>query len=319
MLIIIEGPDRTGKTTLADVLGEYGAEVAHAGIPEAHPLQEYVLSLEGRLIFNEVFDRWHLGQAVYPKLNPEREPLKNYERIWIELFLRSRGATLTWVQHTSDEVGARVKEDPDSYLKEDQVAQCVRLFKDAIETSLLPKHSVRFGSQPSVTSLIATAWQMWAKGIHTHLEYPLAIGNVYRPRLLLVGDMVGRPNPPEATHLVPFAPYPGASGKLLMKAIELWDPWRLRNLAIINSRKPSNVAETLDKFWEMTNRPNVVALGNEADYWVTRYGVPHGSVPHPQYIRRFHHKQLREYSQAILRVAETGEHVTGKDFDALYS
>ena len=55
--------------------------------------------------------------------------------------------------------------------------------------------------------------------------------------------------------------------------------------------------------------PKVVALGKEAARVADSSGVPFGSVPHPQYHRRFHHMRPSLYRDAIDR-ALVGAHVT---------
>ncbi|MGH8896341.1 MAG: hypothetical protein ACRDZ4_04785, partial [Egibacteraceae bacterium] len=47
-LVVIEGPDLTGKSTLAARLGrELSGVVRHAGKPEHHPIDEYETALTG--------------------------------------------------------------------------------------------------------------------------------------------------------------------------------------------------------------------------------------------------------------------------------
>lgn len=71
MLIILEGPDGSGKTTLAhELVRGHGFKYKHHGPPQKDPLCEYLETLtqvenEGG---NWVVDRFHLGEQVYGPL-----------------------------------------------------------------------------------------------------------------------------------------------------------------------------------------------------------------------------------------------------------
>ena len=62
MLIVIEGCDGVGKTSLArDLCERTGAEYRHLGPPQAHPLEEYVLPLDG---YQDALARMEEGEQL---------------------------------------------------------------------------------------------------------------------------------------------------------------------------------------------------------------------------------------------------------------
>jgi energy-coupling factor transporter ATP-binding protein EcfA2 len=68
MIVILEGPDGSGKTTLAKTLQErYGLLYRHEGPPpeDVAPLTYYCDILEEHRHDNIVFDRFALGERVY--------------------------------------------------------------------------------------------------------------------------------------------------------------------------------------------------------------------------------------------------------------
>lgn len=68
MLIMLEGLDRTGKTTLANAIAKrLGAPVIHKSAPTGDWFIEYVAPLAGyQPGLDLVLDRWHWGEMVWP-------------------------------------------------------------------------------------------------------------------------------------------------------------------------------------------------------------------------------------------------------------
>jgi hypothetical protein len=101
-LIYIEGVDHTGKSTLAGELKRLLKErdphhvvrVLHFGAPEADALHEYIgpildYSHEAEHL---VLDRFHVGEAVWPRYFGRESRMTEVERALIEQFLTSIGA-----------------------------------------------------------------------------------------------------------------------------------------------------------------------------------------------------------------------------------
>jgi hypothetical protein len=275
-------------------------ELRHAAQPTVHPLQEYVLSLESESRWQpRIFDRWHLGQWVYPRtIVGRRDGLTDAQLLWIELFLMSRGAYLILLTDKVDSIVERVDQDDDSYLRHDDVATCVGNFYEAWYRSILPG---------IVTDLPNADPEFLVKSaMRTHFSYcgmadapKRVIGNTFEPDAILVGDELGKPNPPEATHQVPFAAYGGASGHVLMSA--LLATRLTRRIALVNSLTPEGEVEDFHHLRETYPRARFVALGNEARArMLSAFGAEtFSSVPHPQYVRRFRYGQLFRYAASL--------------------
>jgi hypothetical protein len=302
LLVIVEGPDRTGKSTVCDQLCEStGWEIVHSGVPTRHPLQEYVLSLEGLDPRTDlILDRWHLGQWVYPQLYPKgRKTLSMEHWLWIELFLRARGAFLVVMNDMPGNIVNRVHEDTDSYLDVTQVNGCVTLFERARNYSILQK-------MPRTTRITDANWiKNVVRQIPQHDPEPYMLGMPPHRNfgIMLVGDELGRPNPPEATHQVPFAPYSQACGLYLMRALLTWPQSLLPSVQIVNSLRPDGAEEDLMRLTTRYRPRAVIALGQKAADRLAGQGVPHGKVRHPQYMRRFEHRRIGAYGTQILKEA----------------
>jgi hypothetical protein len=94
------------------------------------------------------------------------------------------------------------------------------------------------------------------------------------------------------------------SGDYLMSALPktLW-----REIGIINS--DDVFGDRCVDLWEALGSPTVIALGRKAAVRLKMFGIPDEDVivvPHPQYVRRFHHHDRVEYGNAIERFIHIG-------------
>lgn len=144
-LIIIEGVDRTGKTTLAETLishlqldETHHTQLLHFGPPKENALSEYL----GPLLDYDprkdhiVCDRFHIGEDVWPHFFDRDPRMTTSERGLIELFLHARGGVV--VHATRDILGLREafrNSDPPEPLPEERVFEALNKFKEEIDKS----------------------------------------------------------------------------------------------------------------------------------------------------------------------------------------
>lgn len=88
-IVIIEGPDGSGKTTLADYLAEgSGAVVRHSGVPSENPLLDCMeVALIGDGMWTLIVDRLHLGEQVYGPIMRRGDKLGLRGRLVFEKWL----------------------------------------------------------------------------------------------------------------------------------------------------------------------------------------------------------------------------------------
>jgi hypothetical protein len=320
MIIILEGPDCSGKSTLAGRLieslrrAEPDADVRylHSGPPTEHPLDEYtdpLRSYRPGTGVHYVCDRWHVGEHVYPRVTGRRTDMTEDVRAWLELFLRSRGALLVHCdardEHLLDCAVARDDEPGEV----GRVPTAAALFRRYVAgTTLLPSLVVDV-SDPDRPDYVDTVDEVVGYAAReARAAAPLAPYVTYvgpsRPTLLLVGDRRGTPRHDIRTFgdLPAFVPATGTSGAYLMSTLTL-EPLRvpthgvqLRDVGLVNACDVDDVRAC----WETVGRPTVVGLGVNARRALRAAHVPHRPAVHPQYQRRFLHHNRGTYLRQLL-------------------
>lgn len=143
-IIILEGPDFSGKTTLSQQLVDrwssiskhHTADIIHTGPPENYPddssrpdrvtddLKDLILRTDTSIKHLTVFDRFHWGMPIYgPLMRPEKDieyfgdiGFKNF--CYIEMLLAQRGAITVHVATPLSVLLERAKHREDDYLDE---------------------------------------------------------------------------------------------------------------------------------------------------------------------------------------------------------
>src|SRR4249920_1716146 len=211
MLIVIEGIDRTGKSTLATSLAvATGGDIIHAAKPTKHPIDEYV----GPLINYDptdtsddntlILDRWHIGELVWPGFFGRSSALDDAVFRWIEMFMKSRGAVYVWADRT----------DTDAWIEELVAAdEPVKTVQDILR--LTDDFQMAFdASQGADIMRFDLAHSTLAKQTADILtRTPQVIGANGECDVLLVGDIAaierqGKLAVRSDSPLLPFAPYP---------------------------------------------------------------------------------------------------------------
>lgn len=308
MLIILEGPDGAGKTTLATSLRKLIEEQDpgcltfqwHRGPPTEHPLDEYLRPLnryrpgQGRHV---VIDRWHWGESIYPKLRDRPSKLDFASNWAIEAYLQRLGALVVLVDQSAEEYRK-------TYIERGEV----HLMDDLPQTQLLFTQVATRSQLPFVTYDRRTTTLQWildiARGIegnYAPLNQLITYCGPRWPMMLLLGDVRHNVEPGDADPA--FVPMPATSGSHLLKSLHWLSGTERRTIGWANACDVDSVHD----MWIELGKPRVAALGRKSHSRLTAQSVQHGSVPHPQFARRFHHGKRVEYGQAVYHAASLGE------------
>lgn len=311
MLIILEGTDLAGKTTLAQHLTELASDLGHvvvnlhAGPLEGDALETYELSLHRDLRGHAgrdpldpnilvIIDRWHLGEMIYGPLLRGGAKLGAHQFTHVERFLDALGAVRVVVDADWDEIQRRYAERGDALLTLTQITEVKAWYiSKARQCRWRTVHSPF--THENVVELL-----MWATVENDRAQrtrsFPGYVGTSW-PLLLLVGDepnghVAGtQPNPA-------FLPVYRNSGHILLEALHASgiSSWGLANSAD---------GTDLDALWRALGRPRVIALGRRADKCLKALSIPSVYVPHPAWVRRFDPHGIARYADK-LRIAAIG-------------
>lgn len=316
-LILLEGCDGGGKSTLADRIIDTFTFLTedelspptviklHKGQPTEglDAFQEYELPLERfdlrDLIHSKrdlvIMDRWHAGEIPYGNLYRNHSRLDDAGMLHVELTLSAVGAVKVLVQPQDvDIVKMRLRERGEDFLQPQHVKEVHRYYE-----VLRKRYGYVRNSDTAPSELIQSARDS-ALGSDPAppLRWTGYIGSA-TPQLLLVGDQ--RNDGPRARHEFVRAFTPclnGSSAHYLLQTMVMAN--LRRDVGIVNAHEPGVNLALIDK---IDPRPAVVALGRLASKTLLDAGVEHEAVPHPQWTRRFRNKHMGWYAQEIKRAA----------------
>lgn len=304
MLVILEGVDGSGKTTLAEKLQELAPEtkILHKGPPTRDVISEYTLDIQHYrpgLGLDVVCDRWHLGEQVY---GPVLRGKSNFTRstfVHVEKSLQARGAMLV---HLDEEMGvlrSRLRARGDDLVSEGMLGDLRESYRLTLRESRVPRLSFdgRWGTDLLSGILLRSA---------RHLEEICEKLNAFstyvgdpRPRYLLLGETRNENFRGDVSPEAAFTPAPATSGRYLLD--------NLPSRVLYGCGLANACEEDVGKLWETLGKPPTVALGVHSSRACREAGIKFGAVPHPQFVRRFHYSSGQEYGALIREVLRTGE------------
>ncbi|MQB01812.1 MAG: hypothetical protein GEU78_16285, partial [Actinobacteria bacterium] len=197
MLIILEGADKVGKSTLARDLEP--DKILHATQPTGDWFQEYAEPLEfyrPGAGLDVVCDRWHLGELVYGPLYRDQSLVGDEQLAYLSLFLASRGATIV-LADCDEEVHAEVlRREPDGFLMPEDAEHVLQKFRTvalkngAIIVNPLAGRQGHAAARKKRLEFVRGIAAMEESDAAPLAHFPLYVGSPH-PAILLVGDRPG--------------------------------------------------------------------------------------------------------------------------------
>lgn len=303
-VIILEGPDGSGKTVLAKELEKYGWEYRHEGPPPPgrDQLEYYKCELYNALTSpkNVVFDRLYLGETIYGPIfrkcdSVGKEGLKLFNRILLSK------SVLHYICMPSDrslEHNYLLKmNDPHDYVKGlNNFNKVVSAYHASI---LLPNMHVFDYESDTLESILSDVYN----GIFDQTELPDGTIGSKTAKYLFVGDT---PNHPFVDW--PFFHTGGSSG-YMNQTLELCR-FREEDIALTNAFSPLNFEhKAIDIISKLQKLKYIFLMGTKASVWWNKSNVyvPHIKVhhiEHPSFMKRFRGSNAQVFASRIQEIMD---------------
>lgn len=281
-IIILEGPDGGGKTTLARGFEDLGWRYKHDGPPPAgrNNIAYYLEVLNEAMVspLNTVFDRLWLGERIYGPVVRHMDTIgEEGQRLFMRL-------------HTSKEIVQYI---------------CIPQYDVAIENYIIKmKDKTDYLKSASLFKEVYKRYVDWAytnAAMHEMYDYQKGLnewpdldilpeGTVGSPsaKYLFIGDA---PNHPSID--VPFHALGGSSGYFNQALTNCGI--RERDLALSNAHRPNGKQhDVYEIIKSLPGLQHIFLMGNKADEWFMRkkaipmeMNVRIHMIPHPSYMKRF--------------------------------
>lgn len=288
-LVVIEGLDRTGKSTLAQQLARHtGAKVTHFSKPAKEPVFEYTDPLiDHTSRSKQVFDRYHVGELVWPTIFNRPTTFGPAQQTYVEMALQSRGAVIVKTTRDMDDLREHLIRD-DEPLDPEKAEFADGLFVQALAgTHGSPVLNWSLGK--STQFIIDTAIGR-GSAMHTGVLdiSPRIVGNTDCPALMVVCDS------PTLLPMVPGISFPNS--RYLISELMFFEGMAQEVMLV------SHQAERLDDIYEEAFAPPVIALGRLASSALEKHKVPHEAVTSPDVAKTTNaHVGPGAYGEAIRR------------------
>lgn len=276
MIIVLEGCDRVGKTTLANELSRnFNAEIHHFSKPKGDPYKEYGFFINGLdPEKNYVLDRFHVGELVYGEIYRGKPALSIDQLIYLDMRLRSFNTVLIHCDSDVETVKSKFIECGEESTKICDVDLVLSKFREKIVLSSLETLSYNWKmSQPDKQALfkkISTFNDMKRLKKEEVVDY---VGDS-QPEFLFLGD-TKNPNKTES------GVFDSRSGKFLFRALSNTGFLKTKKIGVTNSD-----ILTID-FYKRLGSPRVICLGKNSLARTTKKGIASVQVYHPQWVFRF--------------------------------
>ena len=301
-VIVLEGPDGSGKTTLAKKLSsELGWKYVHmsAPVPIDKPFDYWWARIQtefaGSTPSGLIIDRLHPSEDVYGGLFRGGSKLTAHGRWLLEGWLDARSAFIVHCLPPKGVVLANANATVDQ-THHDRAERVYNMYAGAKKLGFptaLPVFNYDFTSSDAQTmeTFILTLARSTFSIPFTHE----GIGSP-NPNVVLVGDRHGSCDFYPCWNPLVFN---GPSGKYLHAALELAELTTKTHVlnAWHNDRGRSAIFQLEQGLFDLqlSTTRRYVALGREAERGLKLLGIEYNAVRHPQSVKRFHFGDLERY------------------------
>ncbi len=294
MIILVEGADGTGKSTLArDLSDRYGLDYLKFVVPDEHPMDYWFRNGLANITKPTVIDRLHLSEEAYGPVFRDGSALSPLDFWAMEGFLWARRTVLimcstSWERMLENQAKAKGE------YHGDRQRDVVVNFGDLLSKTSLPlniyDYTVPLTRQLTYQTIEAVHNQSGEVDPTT-----AGMGNA-RPKYWFVGEQPTKVD--DGRPLQYRMCFHSPAGDYLRRTLDsMYIRWN--SMWISNSLDWEGNPYDLSAEYERLGRPKVVALGRIANEELNKADVPHNGVRHPQSWRRFDYHNMEGYADAI--------------------
>lgn len=305
-MIIVEGADHVGKTHLCRMLAKrLGMEIHHLG--RLDRFWDYHRDYIAHACQEGVLDRFALSELAYGPVFRSGVNVKfsSHLQRCVARIMNRLGALSVYVHADWKTVAKRLAKQPDDMVStESEHSRLHMQFVAAMSSNLaLGERGVRYYPQSIDTSnrditdveveRIATTWALEQKIKDALNELNVESWGSLRPSVLFVGERCN------GDHWEPFSGLHGSSETLsaLLDVSEI--PERAVHFVNAYDIKGVNQNEKIKALWHALGKPLIICLGHLAKTTLDASSVCTLGFPHPQWVRRFHFYDTKEYAQKL--------------------
>lgn len=295
MIVILEGVDKAGKSTLAARLRKkLGWPVTHFSRPGSDPATEYAEFLSCAILAKQdvICDRFFVGELVYGPLLRGKHSMTALQIVTIERMCRKLGAILVHVNPDYSVIKKRLHELGDTMVTPLQNKRAYEMFKEVCPPRRLGTY-VRWYQDTSadqmaeqITNMIQERYQEYQDAVRDCT----GIGTVVGSKFVFVGEAV---NVRTSWMGLPFDN--GPCSEYLLKAMLLSDV----NESKVYMTNANTITHKEIAFLTSTGETRFISLGNKAFQQLNKMGITSWKIPHPQFWKRFHFTDVEKYAAVI--------------------
>jgi len=136
-VIILEGCDLSGKTTLANKLSAHYHDlpIRKFSVPDGDPTPDYVKELN-HATFPKIYDRFLYGEYVYSRVKNRNVYMGKFELQMLELMLVTRPHLIVYCKPPWDEVARRYAERGDEYVNLVELSEIYEMYDEILTNPL---------------------------------------------------------------------------------------------------------------------------------------------------------------------------------------
>ncbi len=302
-MIIFEGVDKAGKTTLINELSRhfFDMPIRKFVIPEGDPTYDYIEEMR-RIRAPRLYDRFLFGELPYSTVKrPHARYVYNFELTMMELMLNTLPHLVVYCKPGWDVVASRFLAEGDSYIKNlTELRQLYEIYKAMFRNSACNVIEYPHNSVPTILEIARRSViddAPWRQYLHWKDYGMPGIGSINAPQYMFIGERYNH----NAKHQVTFW---SKSGQYLLNCIGRAGI-KLTDCHFTNAISEDIRQITLEQI-RMVAPKKIICLGDVAWSAVQPYkdileddGYVVTKIFHPSYWSRFRSRDEAGYIEGV--------------------